>query len=384
MAPGELNGARILWLHEAATRIGVVKSIGPSGKPTKGHPLLLGSVVCLVLLGACRASVAEEPQPTSTPAAPSAAPSEPWPDGLSDAEARTLSSLELVDPYPLYTMHYFGPYGTETVDAISLGPHGSCSLFAALGDHSARLYGRNFDWEYSPAVLLFTDPPDGYASVSMVDIAYLFGDLSGVATLDERPLEDRRRLLWTPHLPFDGMNEQGLVVGMASVPWSSPPRDPSLPTVDDIELMRWMLDRARTVDEAVDVLRGANISWSGGVTIHYLIADASGKSALVEYVQGKMVVLPATEPWHLATNFYVSTASDGPVAPPGSCPRYDRLVSTLRRAGGVLQVDQALDLLHQVSNERTQWSVIYDLSRHSVHVVMAGKFETVYTFEPGS
>ena len=54
-------------------------------------------------------------------------------------------------------------------------PPGRCSLFAALGDPENRLFGRNFDWRYSPALLLFTDRPagGGYASVSMVDIAYL-------------------------------------------------------------------------------------------------------------------------------------------------------------------------------------------------------------------
>lgn len=33
------------------------------------------------------------------------------------------------------------------------------SFFAALGDADHRLLGRNFDWRYSPARLLFTDPP---------------------------------------------------------------------------------------------------------------------------------------------------------------------------------------------------------------------------------
>jgi len=32
----------------------------------------------------------------------------------------------------------------------------ACSLFAGLGDVEQRLYGRNFDWDHSPAVLLFT------------------------------------------------------------------------------------------------------------------------------------------------------------------------------------------------------------------------------------
>ena len=86
-------------------------------------------------------------------------------------------------------MHYYGAY-EETVSSVEVvewtmntnvpnsdlaaSPRAwACSLFAALGDVDNMLYGRNFDWDYSPAVLLFTDPPDGYASVSMVDIAYL-------------------------------------------------------------------------------------------------------------------------------------------------------------------------------------------------------------------
>ena len=50
-------------------------------------------------------------------------------------------------------------------------------------------YGRNFDWEFSPALLLFTDPPDGYASVSMVDLTFL--GISPAASKDaDRPTPD--------------------------------------------------------------------------------------------------------------------------------------------------------------------------------------------------
>jgi hypothetical protein len=34
-----------------------------------------------------------------------------------------------------------------------------------------------------------------------------------------------------------------------------------------------------------------------------------------------------------------------------------------------------------VSNATTQWSVVYDLSQRSVHVVMGTEFETVHTFD---
>jgi hypothetical protein len=103
----------------------------------------------------------------------------------------TLASLQKIDGYPLYTMQYFGSYeqdiaiveaagrlahggvSGETAASGDLQPAWACSLFAAFADPGSAVYGRNFDWTYSPAVLLFTHPPDGYASVSMVDIAYL-------------------------------------------------------------------------------------------------------------------------------------------------------------------------------------------------------------------
>ena len=68
---------------------------------------------------------------------------------------------------------------TSQVFAKATGPAPSSPRWAIPDD---RLFGRNFDWRYSPALLLFTDRPaaGGYASVSMVDIAYLgFDDRYG-------------------------------------------------------------------------------------------------------------------------------------------------------------------------------------------------------------
>jgi len=52
----------------------------------------------------------------------------------------------------------------------------------------------------------------------MVDIAYLGFEGQAAYGLTERPLDELAPLLSAPYLPFDGMNDQGLVVGMAAVP----------------------------------------------------------------------------------------------------------------------------------------------------------------------
>ena len=90
-------------------------------------------------------------------------------------------------------------------------------MFASLGDSENRLYGRNLQADPGPGLLLFTDPPDGYASVSMVDIEYLGFSSSDVSHLADLPLEERQALLNAPRIPFDGMNEHGLAIGMAAL-----------------------------------------------------------------------------------------------------------------------------------------------------------------------
>ena len=303
--------------------------------------------------------------------------------------AATLNSLERVDDYPLYTMHYYGGY-QQALSAAGfleslLGARPppterawACSLFAALGDADHQVYGRNFDWQYSPALLLFTDPPDGYASVSVVDIAYLgYGGERAVA-LSERPLVDRVALLGAPLLPFDGMNEHGLAVGMAAVPPGGMRRDPSKETLDSLMVIREMLDHARDVDGAVAILGSYNIDMGGGPPLHYLVADASGHAALVEFYQGEMHVIPNHAAWHLATNFLRAAAGD---APGGRCWRYDTLDQRLSQAEGRISPAEAMALLANVSQGATQWSVVYEMGDSAVNVAMGRAYGNVHTFE---
>jgi hypothetical protein len=340
----------------------------------------LAALLCLLV--GCGASGA-----THTPA-PAPVPGEGGLfAGLSEAEVATLSSLEQVDDYPLYVMHYSAAYpraasgagwgvGVTHAGEDPEPPAWACSLFAALGDPDHLLYGRNFDWEYSPALLLFTDPPDGYASVSMVDIAYLGFEGARARGVTDLPLVERRALLDAPAWPFDGMNEYGLVVGMAAVPESRMPYDAELPTVGSLTVIREMLDHARDVDEALAILRGHNISWSGGPPLHYLVADRSGRSTLVEFYQGRLVVLANQAPWHLATNFLRVAAGD---APQGRCRRYDEISQRLTEAQGRITPQTAVELLADVSQGGTQWSVVYEMSTGDVRVALGRGYEDVRT-----
>lgn len=305
---------------------------------------------------------------------------------LSEQQLDTLNSLEKVDDFPLYTMHYYGAIGPDLSgfnggkeSAMVKRPvYWGCSLFAALGD-TDKFYGRNFDWETSPALLLFNHPADGYASVSMVDIAYL-GVGDDTDRLTELPLELRLALLNAPALPFDGMNERGLAVGMAAVPAGNIEPDPAKETIDSLLVIRKMLDQAATVDEAAAILQRYNIDWGSGPAIHYLIADQSGRAVLAEFYQGEWRILPNDQPWHRATNFLLSAVA-GSAA--GHCARYDQIEQRLATTGGKITNPAAMRLLQDVAQVNTQWSVVYGMTTGAVTVTMGRQYDHAHTFQLG-
>jgi hypothetical protein len=342
--------------------------------PKEVLPLLILAIM-LALLASCTASF---PKASATPTLSASVIEELG--GLTPEEAVTLHSLEKLDNYPFYSMHYAGNYeypqiGSTWPEEVNF----ACSLFASMATGSDMLYGRNFDWSISPTLLLFTDPPDAYASVSMVDLEFLGIPPEDSKNLTDLPLVERTALLSAPSMPFDGMNEYGLTVGMAALPGDyqdHAPYDPSKPTIGSIGIIRQVLDHARNVDEAVTVFKGYNIDFRGGPLIHYLLADPGGKAMLIEFYQKEMILLPNEEPWHMTTNHFRCIANGD-----GGCPRYHTLEEQLSAANGQLDAESAMQLLMDVSQDMTQWSAVYDMNSGHIDVVMGGEYENIFSFQ---
>ncbi len=335
-------------------------------------------VIFLITLPACKSGTQVE-----TPELISSLAAEYSNLGLTDAEIETLLSLEQVDEYPLYTMHYYAPYETVSIDENfqranmpTFDSSWGCSLFAAFSDSESMLFGRNFDWEYSPAVLLYTDPADGFASISMVDIKYLgYEDVEKAQGLKDSSIPYRAFLLDAPYLPFDGMNEMGLAVGMAAVPPGNMAPDPDKETVNSLLVIREILDHASNIDQAVAILQNYNIDYGSGPPLHYLIADSSGQAALVEYYQSELHIQYNEAAWHQATNFLLASAGE---SAQGQCWRYDKITEKLEVNQGQLIPEEAISLLSDVSQEGTQWSIVYGMSTGDIHVAMGQAYDDVH------
>lgn len=302
---------------------------------------------------------------------------------------KTLESLKKVDDFPLYVMIYYGDYHfTELLKLDSAGKSIiipmenkiGCTCFAAFGSDSNPIMGRNFDWMNHPALLLFTHPPDGYASVSMVDISYLgYQKNSSLETI-----EQRKGLLNAPFIPFDGMNEKGVAVGMMAVPDAQPPFDPQRKSLQDLEAIRLILDYASSVDEAVALLKKYNILFgtsSGAPPLHYLVADAGGNSSVIEFIDNKMIVIPNDRPWQISTNFIISRSNAQMDPENTSCYRYNTGYKFLKEKNGILTHEEAMQMLSMVSQNITIWSAVYDLGKKEINVVMGKKYDQVKIFD---
>ena len=293
---------------------------------------------------------------------------------------KTLASLQKVDDFPLYVMRYHGTYFFDLFveEGIEWGPYkkiyegvnpSACTSFAALNAAGDAVFGRNFDWQHRSSLVLFTQPPNGYASVSMVDLYYL-----GFEGMQEIPWGKRLPLLATPYATIDGMNECGVAMSQNAVPRRKTPIDPNRPTLLNSQMIRLVLDHAKDVDEALDLIQKYNVDFAD-VCVHFHIADASGKSAIVEYIDGGVAVIRNDNPWQVSTNYLLSE----PQQP--DCWRYNKATATLAKMQGKALQNEAMNLLQATSQDHTMWSVVYNLSTGQIRLVMGKDYNEVHTFK---
>jgi len=290
-----------------------------------------------------------------------------------------INGIQKVNDFPLYAMSYTGDYHfddflitgkypvlAQNTIKSSQGLPWACSCIAAMESGKTNFFGRNFDWNDCIPLLLVTKPTDGYASVSIVDIEYLGFNRNN---LPDNP-STNSRLRSSPYLPFDGMNEKGVSVGMMAVQSASCTIDPAKVTIGELDVIRLVLDYAATVDEAIQLIRKYNVKFVSQ-PIHYMIADKNAKSAIIEFVNGEMKVIPNNEFWQVCTNFIVTESSAPANAP---CSRYNTAYSFLNQKHGALDLSDTRALMEDVSQTNTIWTTIYDPQNNEAYIAMSRKY----------
>ena len=101
-------------------------------------------------------------------------------------------------------------------------------------------------------------------------------------------------------LYVDGMNEAGLVGGLLNAPntaqYQNPSKEQSANSIASQQLLLYVLTNFATVDEVKDALPKMYVNsspmkeWGGVAKSRMTLHDASGKSLVVEYLDGKLVM----------------------------------------------------------------------------------------------
>ena len=276
-----------------------------------------------------------------------------------------------LNDYPLFVMSYNGDYSfseflktgnisfnieNEIITGTKI--NWGCTCFTGMVNN--KIFGRNFDYYHHTAMALYTHPPSAFASLSMVDLFYLNFNESSSAS----QIENSNTMRNAPYFPFDGINEKGVSIGLMALPYADPPYNPDKVTLSCLEIIRLVLDYASTTDHAVSLIQQYNYN-VGDPPVHFMIADKSGKSVIIEFLNKEMKVIYNDEPYHVSTNFII-TGSSAPQST--TCWRYNKAYADLKNANGSIDETSAMNILQSVAQSITMWSAVYNLNTPSLNI----------------
>ena len=278
----------------------------------------------------------------------------------------------------------------------------NCTSFQAVNtDGGGFLFGRNYDYFKNPTLVTVSHPKKGYASIAVSDMSH-FG-----YSLEKLPesLAGKLSCLASIYAPVDGMNEKGLCTSIMALPGQASRQDTEKYDVGTTIIMRLWLDRCAMVSEALALLDEVDVRHDAtvGTGYHYMVADASGDCAVVEFDKDDgwktlIVRKPAGEKSMLVTNHllsekYYTTEPDPAVGNPHSKSwwRYETAGAYLAAHGGTLTLEQAQECLALVhwkdlvwdngTVEDTQFSNVYDQHALTLDLRNWNDYETTVHFD---
>lgn len=300
----------------------------------------------------------------------------------ADAKAATLESFQKEAPEGMYSMTYYGGYHFDdylkegftgnaekqnfiglnvlgTMENLFVDNYHDCSTFVCRNEKKEVLFCRNFDTSnVSPCCFVTTEGKDGFRSISGTDLSIACNsETHSLELMGARKV----LLLALPYYTHDGMNEYGLAVAVLSTGRAKTNLDASKKTLDCYDVSRIVLEKAKNVDEAVELLKNYNVDFGTVMNndpYHFMIADSTGKAVVVEWGEGNMVTVESA----FATNFNLYGTNNGV-----GQDRFETIKRTLGKSNGVLSTNSALKLLEKVCMKNMErYSVVYNLTTGDV------------------
>ena len=324
---------------------------------------------------------------------------------------KTLKTFKKLEEPELYVMDYVADYNLDKLLAMGSGsdeefaknvckillnglpvavkPEGGCSTFTATTRENESLFARNFDYRTGMPMVIRAFPKSGLRSVSLSNLGHIgFDDKH----LPDENFVSKFKTLAAVYSPIEGMNEKGFAVAVNTAVEQKVHQQTGKTPVMTTCAIRILLDNADDVDEGIDILKNVDMNSSGKIGYHFHMADRKGNSAVVEYIENKMVVIRKAndEAYQCLTNFTISTDEKNGTG----FERYEILEEKLNKTGAIMSVKEAMSLLeaaqmdghkyyepgHMYYDSKTQWSVVYNLNKCTATVSVKTDYKNMHVF----
>ncbi len=326
------------------------------------------------------------------------------------AQLDTLSTLKQIDDN-VWVMEYKCSYGLDAIlekgtkgimDAVrflqkyvkmpplKVNPENdgfACSTFNAKTPEGAYLLGRNFDYKAAPCLVCWTNPEKGYKSMSVVNTTFF---IHGTKYFTMAKAKNHLRSLAAPYTSMDGINEKGFSIAVLEIKSKATKQSTGKKPIITTVAIRAALDKCATVKEGIELFASYDMQDLLGINYHYQLADAQGNSAIIEYVDNKMVVISQEKDKEnlVLTNYFLTPGGDNHDG--RGYDRYEKIETTLKANQGEISEEDAMKLLSEVTlNYRhpalkhmviTLWSSVYNCSEKSMLMCAGMDYDTMYKF----
>ena len=256
----------------------------------------------------------------------------------------------------------------------------ACSTFL-LNKNGQLVFGRNYDWVTGNGMVMVNArnvKKTSFAPENEKTITWISS--CGSITFNQFGKE----------FPHGGMNEKGLVVELMWLNGTSYPEADDRPALNELQWIQYQLDNFATVDEVLANQSKIRIGRQGVAPLHYLIADASGNAATIEFIQGKTVIHTGKD---LKTPVLTNTIYADALKQYESKGRgYDnsnerfaiacKMTKEFQQAKNTQQpVAFAFEVLDKIAQGNyTKWRIVYDITDRKIHFIANGNQRKMISF----
>jgi penicillin V acylase-like amidase (Ntn superfamily) len=177
-------------------------------------------------------------------------------------------------------------------------------------------------------------------------------------------------------LPYGGMNEKGLVVEQMTLDQTEYPGRDSRQAISACQWIQYQLDNCSAIQEVIDTDKAIRIV-DRSSKFHFLICDSSGNTAVIEFINRKMLVrtneqLPvialANSPYDISISAYQAKMNTEFNRSLYNFCTAARMIDDYSKNTGKDDVSYSFNILKSVAQGHfTKWSIVYDIKNMKVY-----------------